>query len=43
MAGKLGIVSVYVDCLDHAHEGDQKDTQPRHSSEAGIFARPVFC
>ena len=26
MAGKLGIVTVYVDCLDNANECDKKDT-----------------
>jgi len=41
MAGKLGIISVYVDCLDDAGEGDQEDTQQRQSCDGGVFARLV--
>lgn len=38
MAGKLGIFGVYVDRLDDASEGDQKDTQQRQSGNKRVFA-----
>jgi hypothetical protein len=41
MAWQLGIVSVYVDCLDDADERYQENTQ-QSQSYACIFARPVF-
>jgi hypothetical protein len=41
MAGKLGIIRVYVDGLDDAGEGDQKDTQQRQSCNGRVFARLV--
>jgi hypothetical protein len=41
VGGKLGIVSVYVDCLDNASEGDEQDTQQRQSSNGLVFAQLV--
>jgi hypothetical protein len=39
MAGKLGVVTVNVDCLDDADECDKKDTQQRQSGNSCLFAR----
>ena len=41
MAGNLGIVGVYVDCLDDAGEGNEEDAQQRQSCEVRVFARLV--
>jgi hypothetical protein len=41
MAGKLGILGVYMDRLDDAGEGDQQDTQQRQSCNERVLARLV--
>lgn len=41
VARQLGVVSVYVDRLNDAREGDQQDTQIRQSRARCVFARFV--
>lgn len=41
MAGKLGVVRVYVDGLDEAGEGDQQNAHQRQGCEVPVFARIV--
>jgi hypothetical protein len=42
VARKLGIVRVYMDCLDDAGERDQQDTQQRQSCDGPVFVRARF-